>query len=64
MEALVKVLRRIDRIEDGLEDAPVDEAATRKCQKLGWLDHELILTPEGRAVLHNHKDLNDYLAHG
>lgn len=56
IEALVKVLRCIDRIEDGLEDAPVDEAATQECQNLGWLDHELMLTKEGRAVLHNHEN--------
>jgi len=55
MQALVKVLRRIDQIEDGLEDTAVDEAATRECQNLGWLDHELMLTTEGRAILHNHE---------
>ncbi len=56
MEALVKVLRCIDQIEDGLEDTPVDEAATHECQNLGWLDHDLMLTTEGRAVLHSHKE--------
>ncbi len=56
MEALLKVLRLTDQIEDGLEDAELDEGATHECQELGWLDQELMLTREGREVLQNHQE--------
>jgi hypothetical protein len=48
---LLNVLRRVAQIEDGLEDAPLEEDATHQCQRLGWLDDGLQLTPAGREVL-------------
>lgn len=56
MEALLKVLRRAEQIEDGMEDTPLDEAAAHECQELGWLNGQLMLTQEGRDVLHNHQE--------
>ncbi len=45
------MLRSAEKIENGLEDAPFDEAAGRQCQDLGWLDNATMLTPAGRRVL-------------
>jgi hypothetical protein len=47
----LEVLRSAEKIENGLEDAPFDEAAGRQCQDLGWLDNATMLTPAGRRVL-------------
>lgn len=56
MDVLLKVLRRAEKIEDGMEDIPLDEAAAHECQELGWLNEHLMLTQEGREVLQNHQD--------
>ena len=56
-EALLNVLRRAAQVEDGREDAPLEESATHECQTLGWLDDELQLTPAGREVLGANKGL-------
>jgi hypothetical protein len=52
---LLNVLRRVAQIEDGREDAPLEEDAAHQCQSLGWLDNELQLTPAGREVLEKSK---------
>ena len=41
----------LEQIEDGREDVPLEEAAARKCQALGWLDEHLQLTALGSEVL-------------
>ena len=56
IEALLNALRRAEKVEDGLEDAPLDEAATQQCQELGWLDRNMMLTPAGRRVLQDNKN--------
>jgi hypothetical protein len=55
MDLLLNVLRRAAQVEDGLEDAPLEEEAARQCQTLGWLDNEMQLTPSGREVLEANK---------
>lgn len=50
-DGLLNVLRRAAQVEDGLEDAPLEERAAQECQTLGWLDNEMKLTPAGREVL-------------
>jgi hypothetical protein len=54
-DALLNVLRRAAQVEDGLEDAPLEEGAARQCQRLGWLNNEMQLTPAGREVLETNK---------
>ena len=57
-DALLNVLRRAAQVEDGREDAPLEEGAARECQTLGWLDNEMQLTPAGREVLEANKNPN------
>ena len=54
-DALLNVLRLAAQVEDGREDAPLEEGAARQCQTLGWLDKMMQLTPAGREVLEANK---------
>ena len=54
--SLLSALRRSEQVEDGREDAPLDEDAALECQERGWLDKQLQLTRAGRKVLRAQKD--------